>query len=153
VEQTEVTPAALGCNQTALALLNPQRHATLGAPAKVRLRPHQPLAPPSLYTLSSVSCWVSLQEVVRILSSFPSLGSATSLVGAQQVYGRVLGKGAFGSVVESYNRLDGRYSAVKRVTFRSVCPPWVPLEQIELRHARILREVRRRACLPRVQGG
>jgi hypothetical protein len=88
-----------------------------------------------------------------MLSSFPSLGSATSLVGAQQVYGRVLGKGAFGSVVESYNRLDGRYSAVKRVTFRSVCPPWVPLEQIELRHARILREVRRRACLPRVQGG
>jgi hypothetical protein len=63
-------------------------------------------------------------------------------VGAHLVYGRILGKGAFGSVVESYNRLDGRYSAVKQISFHSVCPWWVPLEQIELRHARILREVR-----------
>lgn len=62
-------------------------------------------------------------------------------VGAHLVYGRLLGKGAFGSVVETYNRLDGRYSAVKQISFHSVCPSWVPLEQIELRHARILREV------------
>jgi len=69
-------------------------------------------------------------------------------VGAHLVWGRMLGKGAFGSVVESYNRLDGRYSAVKRISFHSVCPSWVPLEQIELRHARLLREVPPRLPLP-----
>eukprot|EP00240_Pyramimonas_obovata_P005503 CAMPEP_0118923808 /NCGR_PEP_ID=MMETSP1169-20130426/2200_1 /TAXON_ID=36882 /ORGANISM="Pyramimonas obovata, Strain CCMP722" /LENGTH=341 /DNA_ID=CAMNT_0006864857 /DNA_START=175 /DNA_END=1197 /DNA_ORIENTATION=- len=62
--------------------------------------------------------------------------------GSHLTYGRTLGKGAFGTVVEAHNRLDGRVAAVKKIPFRSPHPPWTSLEVVEEHHEKLLREVR-----------
>jgi serine/threonine protein kinase len=61
--------------------------------------------------------------------------------GAHLKYGQTLGKGAFGTVMEAHNRLDGRVVAVKKINFRSPHPPWTSLEVLEEHHQKLLREV------------
>ncbi|GAX82089.1 hypothetical protein CEUSTIGMA_g9517.t1 [Chlamydomonas eustigma] len=58
-----------------------------------------------------------------------------------------LGKGGFGSVSLVRNRLDNRLTAVKKIPFKSFLPPWEQPQAMELRHEKLLREVRALASL------
>ena len=78
----------------------------------------------------------------------PQLLSLVSSFRSQLEELRQLGKGGQGSVSLMRSKLDNRLIAVKRVLFRSKCPPWEPFEQkMEAAHSRMLREVRVLASL------
>eukprot|EP00798_Chlamydomonas_sp_ICE-L_P020993 gene20993-27851_t len=55
---------------------------------------------------------------------------------------KTIGKGGFGTVSVVRSRLDSRMMAIKKVPFKSHVAPWSPREELEGRHAKMLREVK-----------